>query len=128
MIATLGVLVVAALACAAGHWVASQAAERVLAERRDRTIDLIASLSDRTARIVHLELTIDEIRAKQLDTSLPLGSDVKVATVELPKEVEAEIALIDDEAGRDEFREQALLIVEQFPELEPQAIIDRVFG
>lgn len=81
-----------------------------------------------TQRVAFLEHTLDEIRAKQLETTPPLAITPEVIEKGLPEEVEREIEQIEDEEGRQEYREQAQMLIEQFPELEPQAIIDRIFS
>lgn len=130
MIAAIAIAVVV-LAVAAGSFYAGKqleqnAGDEVLAAVRDRLTDRNEELERTRARVGQLEFTIDEIRARQLETTPPVPTDTTPARV-LPAEIEQEISLIEDADGRDEYREQALLILEQFPELEPKDVIERLF-
>lgn len=123
-----GALAIAVASFYAGAKVMQMAGNDVLSAMQARLTDAFEANQRARNRIEHLELTIDEIRARQLDTTAPLAVTPNTPEPEIPAEVERELEQIEDLEGRAEFREQILLLMETKPELEPRQIIAEVFG
>lgn len=119
-------LVVAAIllvvALAAGGAIVTR---QLLAAKDAFIADLHAALSIARTRVAHLELTIDEIRARELSTTPPEPVVVKPERLPLPPEIQARLDEIDDPSG--ELEELARSRIEANPDADMQAIADELF-
>ena len=120
MIDALAILIIAALAFAAGYKVAQQAGNAILA-------DWLEALAWSRARVSFLELTIDEVRAKQLETTPPATPDAP-PSIKLPEAIQKELSMIEDEEGRQEYTQQAYDLMAAFPDIEPDDAVARLFN
>lgn len=124
----LGLLIAAlltALAAAAAALVvvARRLYDGLMARAQDREQDLVRA----HARIAHLELTLDELRARDLSTSLPALAATTPAQAPLPSEVRAELDEIEDPDHRAELAERARYLIETEPDADPAQIARELF-
>lgn len=92
-----------------------------------RLHDAHSQLARAYDRIQFLELTIDEVRARELSTSLPPVPAQPATKTALPDEVKNELLQIEDPDHRAELEESARYAIEQNPEADPREIIDQLF-
>lgn len=99
---------------------------RELIRGKDRQIaDKERELQVARSRIAHLELTIDEIRARELSTTMPPPAVVQPERPPLPAVIQERLAEVDDPTG--ELEELARARIEADPDADPDVIADELF-
>ena len=88
-----------------------------------------ATITARDGRIRQLEFTIDEVRARETQTTFPENPAIEKAIVdERWPRVYQELEQIEDAAGRAEFEELAMKALRNQPDATAEEIIDEVFA
>jgi hypothetical protein len=101
---------------------------RLIAEMQ-REIQVHAGATEWHARRADgLAAMLDEIRARDTQTTPPTTVTSTPAEAPLPPEIERELSAIEDEEGRDELRQLVRLALQQNPTAPTEHIISEVFG
>jgi hypothetical protein len=92
---------------------------------RDRHAQLKEQASEQLRRIRHLELTLDEVRARELSTSTPAPVVATPEQAPLPPEIRAELEEIEGDEERAEIEERARF--ELANGADPKAVAQHLF-
>lgn len=121
----LAALVAAVVLLVIALGVCALVAVQLVGAKDERLADRTAELHIARTRIAHLELTIDEIRARELSTSAPAPAVVQPPRPPLPPAIQSRLDEIDDASG--EIEELARAKLEANPDADPNEIADELF-
>ena len=124
------------LLCAAPAWWAIRREREVVQLERTRMLESVehermwmrADLERAVSRVAGLESMLDEIRARETQTTPPPTVTSAPPGQPLPPEIERELAAIEDEEGREELAELARHALRTRPNASVNELVGEVFG